>query len=265
MGMATYLLYVDESGDPGPHGSSHLILAAAALFEGKWLPLEKDLRVLIDRYFPAPPKPTEIHLAELRQGRGAFRSLTSARRSGLLNDFCALANNLLATELTMFAVIADKARWFATNTGKTGDDLYAEMFEDLSSRFDLYLRRRYAEGAPSKGIVIADPHKASLSEALKSQQRLFQRQGHRWDVLYNLIETVFFLNSHESPGLQLADLASYAVWRLVNSNDNSIVGRIFELFDREPTTSRINPGKWHGVKYMGVDVTMRARLDAIWH
>jgi hypothetical protein len=55
--MATYLLYVDESGDPGISGSSHLILAGAALFEGKWLPLEKDLRLLIDTYFPAPPKP----------------------------------------------------------------------------------------------------------------------------------------------------------------------------------------------------------------
>src|SRR5712692_8444644 len=96
-----YLLYVDESGDPGIGGSSHLILAGAALFEGKWLPLEKDLRLLIDRYFPAPPKPTEIHMAELRQGRGAFRSLTKARRAGLLNDFCQLATNLLATELTL--------------------------------------------------------------------------------------------------------------------------------------------------------------------
>lgn len=263
--MATYLLYVDESGDPGIGGSSHLILGAAALFEGKWLPLERDLRLLIDRYFPAPPKPTEIHLAELRQGRGPFRSLTRGRREGLLNDFCQLATNLLATELTFFTVIADKGYWFTSNAGKTGDDLYAEMFEDLSSRFDLYLRRRYAEGAPSKGVIIADPHKASLCEALKTQQRLFQRQGHRWDVLYNLIETVFFLESHESPGLQLADLASYAVWRLVFSNDNSIVARIGPLFDREPIASRINPGKWHGVKYMGVDTAMRARLDAVWH
>lgn len=127
--MATYLLYVDESGDPGIHGSSHLVLAGAALFEGKWLPLDRDLRTLIDRYFPAPPKPTEIHLAELRQGRGAFRTLTAARRNGLLSDFCGLANNLLPTELTMFTVIADKQQWFGNNAGKTGDDLYAEMFE----------------------------------------------------------------------------------------------------------------------------------------
>lgn len=260
-----YLLYVDESGDPGTGGSSHLVLAGAALFEGKWFSLEKELRLLIDRYFPAPPKPTEIHTVELRHGRGAFRSLDKATRTRLLNDFCHLATNHLPTELTLFTVIADKGHWFATNAGKTGYDLYAEMFEDLSSRFDLYLRRRYAEGAPSKGIIIADPHQASLCDALKTQQRLFQRQGHRWDILYNLIETVFFLDSHESPGLQLADLASYAVWRLVTSNDESIVGSISQLFDREPTSSRINPGKWHGVKYLGVNAVMRARIDAVWH
>jgi len=259
-----YLLYVDESGDPGPNGSPFLILGAAALFEGKWLHLERDLRTLIDRYFPGPPRPTEIHLAELRKGKNEYRTLTPVRRQALINDFCSLAINLLPTELTMFTVIADKAYWFATNPGKTGDDLYAVLFEDLSSRFDLYLRRRYAEGAPSKGIVIADEHKESLSRSLKKNQKLFQQQGHRWDVLYNLIETVFFLSSDESPGLQLADLAAYASWRLVNSNDSSIASLIAPLFDREPTTSRINPGKWHGVKFIGNDSVMRARLQAIW-
>lgn len=260
-----YLLYVDESGDPGVHGSPFLVLGAAALFEGKWLHLERDLRNLIDRYFPIPPKPTEIHLADLRKGKNEFRMLTPARRRSLLNDFCNLALSLLPTELTMFTVIADKAHWFATNPGKTGDDLYATMFEDLSSRFDLYLRRRYAENSPSKGIIIADEHKESLSRSLKKNQQVFQRQGHRWDVLYNLIETVFFLSSDESPGLQLADLASHALWRLVNSNDASIANVIAPLFDREPTTSRINPGKWHGVKYLGIDPGMRARIQAIWH
>ena len=172
-----YLLYVDESGDPGPAGSQFLILGAAAIFEGKWLPIESDLRNLIDHYFPTPPRPTEIHLAELRKGRNEFRALTALQRSKLLDDFCGLALNLLATEFVMFTVIADKHHWFANNVGKTGDDLYAEMFEHLSSRFDLFLRRRYSEGSPNKGIIIADPHKPSLSEALKTNHRIYQRRG----------------------------------------------------------------------------------------
>jgi hypothetical protein len=259
-----YLLYVDESGDPGAGGSPYLILGGAALFEGKWSPLESDLRALLDRYFPTPPQPTEIHLAELRKGKGPFRTLSSADRFRLLTDFCSVACGMLPTELVMFGVIADKAHWFTNNPGKTGDDLYADMFEDLSSRFDLFLRRRYSEGAPNKGVIIADPHKPSLCAALKANHGIYQRKGHKWDVLYNLIETVFFLESNESPGLQLADLAAYALWRLVAANDDSIATQIRRQFDREPLSSRINPGKWHGVKFLGADTNVRARLQAVW-
>ncbi|MBI3469133.1 MAG: DUF3800 domain-containing protein [Planctomycetes bacterium] len=259
-----YLLYVDESGDPGRASSPFLILGAAALFEGKWLPFERDLRALIDKYFPAGPKPAELHMSELRKGKKEFRVLTPVQRSLLADEFCQLALDLLSTELVMFSVIADKPHWFAANPGKTGDDLYAEMFEHLSSRFDLFLRRRYAENSPSKGIIIADPHKPSLSEALKTNQRLYQRQGHRWDVLYNLVETVFFLASHDSPGIQLADLAAYSVWRLVSANDDQLARKIAPIFDRESPAARINPGKWHGIKYLGNDTAIRNRLTSVW-
>jgi len=255
-----YLLYVDESGDPGRHGSPYLILGAVALFEGKWLPLERDLRLLIDRYFPAPPRPSEIHLADLRKGKKEFRALSAAQRNSLLNDFCALALNLLETEIVLFSVVADKAYWFANNPGKSGDELYADLFEELSSRFDLFLRRRHAQGASNKGIIIADPHKESLSDALKTNHRIYQRHGTRWATLYNLIETVFFLESSESPGLQFADLAAYALWRLVAANDDRIARTVAPLFDREPLTSRYTPGKWHGIKFLGNDPAIRARL-----
>ena len=262
-----YLLYVDESGDPGDPangGSDFLILGAAALFEGKWSHVERSLRLLIDRYFPAAPKPTEIHLTELRSGKKAYRTLTRVRREEMLDELCQLAVNLLPTELTMFTIIADKKYWYVQNPGRNFEDLYAALFEDLSSRFDLYLRRRNAEGAPCKGVVIADEHKQSLSTALKANHKLFQRDGTQWARLYNLIETVFFLSSHESPGLQLADLASFAVWRLVTANDDSIASRIGSIYDREPLASQRTPGKWHGVKYLGNDAAMRARLATVW-
>jgi hypothetical protein len=203
-------------------------------------------------------------MSELRKGRSLYRSLTPAQRTSLVQDFCVLALGLFSTELVMFSVIADKPFWFANHPGKTGDDLYAELFEDLSSRFDLFLRRRYAENAPSKGILIADPHKPSLSDSLKKNHRIFQRHGHRWDLLYNLMETVFFLASNDSPGIQLADLASHAVWRLVTANDDAIARAISPIFDREPANSRINPSKWHGIKYLGNDASVRSRISTIW-
>ena len=259
-----YLLYVDESGDPGPNGSDFLLLGAAALFEGKWLHVEHDTRGLIDQYFPSGPRPAELHFALLRQGRREYRRLTRPQRDSLIRDFCSIVTNLLSNEIALFTVIADKAWWFANHPGQSGDDLYAELFEQLSSRFDLFLRRKHAEGSPNKGIIIADPHKPSLSDALKRNQQAFQRQGHRWGQLYNLIETVFFLDSSDSPGLQIADLCSYGTWRLITAGDDSIAQMIHSAFDREPLTSRINPGKWHGVTYLGADPLIDGRLKQVW-
>ena len=259
-----YLLYVDESGDPGAAGSDFLLLGAAALFEGKWLHVDQEIRALISTYFPSDPRPRELHFTHLRQGRREFRALTPTRRQGLLADFCSIITNMLPVEIALLTVIADKAWWFGNNPGKSGDDLYAELFEQLSSRFDLFLRRRHAEGSPSKGIIIADPHKPSLFDALKANQRSFQQRGHRWGPLYNLIETPFFLDSADSPGLQIADLCAYGAWRLVTASDDTICQLVSTAFDREPLNSRINPGKWHGITYLGDDPAISARISRVW-
>ncbi len=193
-----------------------------------------------------------------------FRDLSETRRREVEQRWCSVVAGLHETELTVFTVIADKRSWFQQNPTRTGDELYLDLFEDLSSRFDLFLRRRNALGSPSKGIIIADPHKKDLSKALRRQQRSAQDSGNRWSRIHNLIETVFFLDSQESPGLQVADLCSYAVWRLIGSGDASLARAIRECFDRESPSSSRNPGKWHGVKYLGSDPVIRTRLASLW-
>jgi hypothetical protein len=260
-----YVCYVDESGDPGKNGSEYLLLGAVAIFEGRWRYVREDLDKLILHFFPPPgTRPPEIHLADLRRGKGAYRGMSPAQKAAIISDLCQVAANNLPSELRMFTVIAHKPTWFAANPGKTGEDLYSDLFEDLSSRFDLFLRHRNAEGAPSKGIIIADPHKPDLSKALKAKHGTFQQSGTRWGRVYNLIETVFFLPSHESPGLQLADLCAYGVWRLLTANDPSIVTPIVSMFDRESLGSGHDPGKWHGVKCLTRHPATQAILDTVW-
>ena len=260
-----YVCYLDESGDPGPKGSEYLLLGGAALFEGRWSYLRDDIDGLISKYFPAPnPRPPEIHMADLRRGKRAYRTLTPTQRNSIQTELCNIATSNLPTELRFFGVVAHKPTWFAGHPGKTGDDLYAELFEDLTNRFDLFLRRRNAEGAPSKGIMIADPHKQDLSKALKSNYSRFQRSGTRWGRIYNLIETVFFLASEESPGLQLADLCSFAIRRLLTANDDQLVRPIHSMFDREPFTSGKDPGKWHGIKSICNHARTKAKIDSVW-
>lgn len=241
-----------------------MLLGAAALFEGRWWNAQQELSAVITKHFPTPPRPQEIHCTDVRRGKHEFSRLPRAQRPQLLADACAAVTSMLDTELRLFTVIIDKGYWFARNPGKTGNELYEDAFEQLVSRFDLYLRRRHAEGQPSKGIMIVDPCSTALTAALKAALRRFQAAGTRWANVYNVVETVVFLESHESPGLQMADVCSYATWRLVEFGDSSLATQIASAFDREPLTGLKNPGKWHGVKYFGNDAVVQARIRATW-
>jgi hypothetical protein len=261
-----YLLYVDESGDTGlAGGSKHLLLAGVALFEGKWRWLKDELEFLLTRYFPnAAERPVEIHTADVRKGRVQYSKLTQAQRLQFLADTCAIIHRLNERELTFFTVVYDKKWWWQRHPGATGDDLYQSAFEDLVSRFDYYLTRRLAEGEPSKGIIIADPRSAAFSSALRKSVIRFHSVGTRWAKLRHVTESVLFLGSHESPGLQLADFCSYSVWRLVEAADDSLARRLTHCFDREPIKSVIKPGHWHGVRYYGDDTAVQARIRKLW-
>lgn len=259
-----YILYVDESGDTGPRGSQHLLLGATAIFEGRWSYIDADLQALIARYFPSPPRPSELHCTEIRGGRGAFAGLTRAQRTALLTDFCALATAQNPSDLRMFTVVVNKADWFAANPARPHKEIYFDAFEQLVSRFDLFLKRRHAQGQPSKGIVVIDYASTAMVAALRALLARYQAGGNQWSKLYNVVETVMFLSSHESPGLQLADLASFAVWRLSEFSDASLASQIATCFDREPATSAVNAGKWHGVKLLGTNGASRAAISAVW-
>jgi hypothetical protein len=261
-----YLLYVDESGDTGVRGSSHLILAGAALFDGKWRRVRGDLGAILEKHFPsAADRPREFHASEVRKGRGPYSRLEPAQRDGLTTDVCALVTGLKQSEVCLFAIIVDKAWWFARNPGKTGDDLYVEMFENLVSRFDFFLRRLHHEGRTSKGLIIADPRHEAFCRALKAAVARFHAVGTKWAALENVIETVLFIESHESPGVQLADLASYAVWRLVDKGDDSLGRSLQHCFDRESLVSAKNRGKWHGLRFYGpASSVVRSRVATLW-
>jgi hypothetical protein len=161
-------------------------------------------------------------------------------------------------------VVIDKPWWFARNPNRTPTDLYLDAFEQLVSRFDLFLRRRHADGHSSKGLIIADPCSSALCGALKSSLLEFQKAGTKWAQVYNIVESVLFLGSHESPGLQVADLCSYAVWRLVEFGDDQLIVRLRDAFDREPLSAAVNPGKWHGVKYLGGTPVVEGILENVW-
>ena len=88
------------------------------------------------------------------------------------------------------------------------------------------------------------------SEATLAQQfQGFRRRGHSWGQLRHVIEIPFFASSEDLPGLQLADICSYAVRRyldrdaVVGSHEERNFQRIFHRFDQD------GRGRLHGLRH----------------
>lgn len=107
--------------------------------------------------------------------------------------------------------------------------LYA--FEQLTSRFDQFLARKYRQGDTQRGIILFD--KSVHERSLQNLARDFRSVGHTWGVLRNLSEVPVFLDSKASRLIQLADLIAYAVLRRWEKNDSRFYDVIRDSFDKE--------------------------------
>ena len=103
-------------------------------------------------------------------------------------------------------------------------------FEDLCSRFDLYLNRIYHETTVShKGIIVFD--KSAYEGSLQKLSMEFRQTGTRWRNIRNIREVPFFVDSRASRLIQFADHVAYAVFRRYNAGDLTYFNCIENRFD----------------------------------
>ncbi|MBI9077636.1 MAG: DUF3800 domain-containing protein, partial [Desulfatibacillum sp.] len=115
----------------------------------------------------------------------------------------------------------------------TGKDLYMLAFEDLVSRFDMYLNRIFHDKSKGqhKGMIIFDEN--DYQKKLQKQALVFRQHGTQWRHLRDIIEVPFFVDSRASRLVQLADHVSYAVFRYYNANDMNYFNCITSKFDSQ--------------------------------
>jgi predicted RNA-binding protein Jag len=97
-------------------------------------------------------------------------------------------------------------------------------FEELSSRFDLFLKRKQdsttepVRGASAKGLIVLD--KTAYEETLQNLVRSYRSGGNRWgSQLRQICEVPLFAESRASRIVQLADHIAHAVFRRYNAQD----------------------------------------------
>ena len=212
-----YLLYMDDSGDDGRSSasSSHLLLGGLAIKASAWREMVGRIDGIVAKHLGADRAKTELHGSDILSGRGIYRGLLPAAREALFSE--------VLTEIgkpdggvSLFFVVLHKECLPVTRNTRVVATL------QLCQRFNAFLPRA---GNHGPGLLICDEHAAQSQ--ITSLISVIHSEGLPRQLRDNLIETAFFVKSHESRILQVADLACHAFYRFITQDDDRFV-HLFE-------------------------------------
>ncbi len=161
----------------------------------------------------------------MRSGRGQWRSFKVAERMTAIEDALKSISVRCPRDARLFGAVVRKDKL-------SGVDTIEHAFEQISSRFDLFLTRLYRKYSdPQRGIIVFD--KTSTEQRIQSLARDFKYSGHSYGTTRNYAEVPVFLDSRASRLIQLADLVAFAMFRGYEHGDGALFDIIRNCFDQE--------------------------------
>jgi hypothetical protein len=270
-----HICYLDESGTPEPGGTTHFVLLGLALPVFQWKQRDAEIaRLKIKHRLEG----VEVHTAWMMRRYGEqeripnFETLSDVDRrasvqrerkadlakaslgksdavKNLKKNYQKTAHYTHLTHSERRAAVQEIAdaigtwpelRLFADAQQKlahvgTPQQLFSHAFEQVVTRFQHFLK---AVGGHAVGLLVQDNNQTAANH-LTALMRNFHAQGTKWSSINQIIETPLFVDSALTSMVQLADLCSYAVRRFFESNEVDLFDRIYQRFDRLPTTGKL--------------------------
>lgn len=209
-----WLCYLDETGNTGsklddPQQPLHL-LVGLLVPEEHIMALDAAMRLLISRQRGTPGSNlVELHGAQLFSGDGPWRGIPPVERIAVYHE----ALDLLAiADIAVAYASIDKRALAAKYSSPDPPHLLA--FNFLAEKIDKYLLGQ-PDALRQRAILIADEtkeHEDLAIDLVRTMQATGNPLGGR--MLQRIIDTVHFVKSEQSPGVQLADLVAYAIGRV---------------------------------------------------
>lgn len=219
-----HLLYLDDAGSAGNPNEDYLVLGGVAVYEAQTDWFTHQLHTLASSIDGSDPLSVEFHASEIFGGRQQpWKGLPREERIGIIKAV-----------LKVLQGSYDTARIFACAVHKNsypGRDPVELAFEDICSRFNLYLSRNSHEGDRQRGILILD--ESAHETTLQRMAQDFRTIGTRWGVIRHIAEIPLFVNSKACRLIQLADHVAYAVFRRYNAGDTNYFDIVASRFDSE--------------------------------
>ena len=216
-----HVLYLDDSGSVPNLGEDYFVLGGTSIFEAQAHHITAELDRLAESIYPAKPHAVEFHASQIyRRNDPPWKDMSREEAIGTIKAVLRILSESYESA-KVFACVIHKDSY-------TGQDPVALAFEDLCSRFDIYLSGMRAEGDRQRGLLVMD---ASTHEtSLQHMARNFRALGTRWGSIHNLADVPFFVNSKASRLVQLADHVAYSIFRYYETDDLQYFNIIADKF-----------------------------------
>jgi len=222
------------------------VLAGLAVFEREIHWFARELEDLQREYLPQITEPVHFHVTKLRTREGdslepPWDSLPRERRLELKDRVYDVIRNRRGV---LFGCVIDREY-----TSGKGEEPYERAFEDIISRFDMFMSRlnrvAVTDGREEQRalIVLAE---SSAEQTIRMLARRFQQDRTRWGQLHNVTDVPFFASARDTRLLQFADFCANAIYGRYSKGLAKDFDRIAGKFDQED-------GVVHGLVHLTLD------------
>ncbi len=221
-GCSLHLLYLDESGSLADPNQNFFVLAGVSVFERRTHWVEQELNKVVERFDSAEPHQLELHGSPMRSGRENWKRFGKTERWTAIKEALDVGVRKQKNGVRLFGAVVKKR-------ALSGVDAHSVAFEELCSRFDLYLKRLFQQtGEAQRGLMLFD--KSNMEGWVQSKARQFKYEGHSWGRIKNFAEVPVFLDSKASRLVQLADLVAFSIFRKYEYSDSEFFDVIKDCF-----------------------------------
>lgn len=209
------LVYIDETGSSGKGAKQQdLVMVVAVLVdEDKVTPLREALAAVERKHFTLSRlTPREFHGVEIWNGTGPWIGKTPDQLLAVYADAIGILETL-EIDIAYASVHKDRLnkRW-----GDGGDQrAYLLALQFLLEKVNALRAHRY--------IVVADEakeHELRAVEMLSDLQSWGHGEVSSNVVLHRIIDSIHFVDSKRSPGVQMADLVAYLLQRVARGPEH---------------------------------------------
>lgn len=209
-----YILYVDESGDPGKHNqysSKHFILSGLIVSFEDWQKNLDDFiqyRSLLKKKYGLLLR-TELHASELIRVNKTleYRRIRKKDRIAILKDLSVQIPNIFSDSIIINICLKKKEHPHL-------DEFQTLAWSRMIQRYENFLQRKNY----SKGIIISDDTNEPLVRLRLRKMRRYnpipsKYSGYNNIPVSHIIEDVFMRNSKHSYFLQVVDIIAHLLYR----------------------------------------------------